>query len=71
MTHEFQQLFNVNASGQILDFDFISDENFLLVVALTNKGNLFWQALISSNFRQHNNRTPLKWPTKMRTCAAV
>jgi hypothetical protein len=40
MTHELQQLFNVNsnAAGQILDFDFISDENFLLLVALTTKG---------------------------------
>lgn len=55
MTHKLQQLFdvNTNASGQLLDFDFISDENFLLLVALTNKGEGL-KCLTSLCFKQNN-----------------
>ncbi|KAI6200489.1 X-linked retinitis pigmentosa GTPase regulator-like protein [Aphelenchoides besseyi] len=40
-THELQSVFDVEVNGdEILDYSYISDENFLLLVALTSKGNI-------------------------------
>jgi hypothetical protein len=65
MTHELQPLFNVNSNGEILDYDFISEENFLLLVALTNKGESFNFFNKSNLFRQSNHSSSLKQPAKM------
>ncbi|KAI6214196.1 X-linked retinitis pigmentosa GTPase regulator-like protein [Aphelenchoides besseyi] len=40
-THELQSVFDVEVNGdEVLDYSYISDENFLLLVALTSKGNI-------------------------------
>ena len=47
MTHELRALVEVNAvtTGEILDYAFVADDSFFLLVALTRKGLLIFMLI--------------------------